>query len=65
MSTPTPRTQELYLKHANYCDQDEADEAIEDFRDLGCTLERELAAERARLDWLLSRMGGNVLPANT
>ena len=27
-------------------------------------VEAELAAERARLDWLLSRMGGNVLPAN-
>lgn len=26
--------------------------------------EAELAAERARLDWLLSRMGGNVLPVN-
>ena len=24
----------------------------------------ELATERARLDWLLSRMGGNVLPVN-
>lgn len=26
--------------------------------------EAELAAERARLDWLLSRMSGNVLPVN-
>ena len=48
MSTPTPRTQALYLKHANYCDQDEATEAIEDFRDLARTLERELAAERQK-----------------
>lgn len=27
-------------------------------------LENELAAERARMDWLLSKMGGLVLPAN-
>lgn len=27
-------------------------------------LRQELATERARLDWLLSRMGGNVLPVN-
>jgi len=42
LNTPTPRTDELYLRHANYCDQEEADEAIEDFRDLARTLEREL-----------------------
>jgi hypothetical protein len=42
MNTPTPRTDELYLRHANYCDQEQADEAIEDFRDLARTLEREL-----------------------
>jgi len=68
MSTPTPRTNELYLRHANYCDQEQADEAIEDFRDLASTLERELhesrnaerlarvqlGNERARLDDLLS-----------
>ena len=49
MSTPTPRTQALYLKHANYCDQDAADEAVEDFRDLARTLERELSAERQKV----------------
>ena len=68
LNTPTPRTNELYLRHANYCDQEEADEAIEDLRDLASTLERELhesrnaerlarvqlGNERARLDDLLS-----------
>ena len=68
LNTPTPRTNELYLRHANYCDQEEADEAIEDLRDLASTLERELhesrnaerlarvqlGNERARLDELIS-----------
>ena len=49
MSTLTPRTNELYLRHANYCDQEQADEAIEDFRDLASTLEHELAAEQAKV----------------
>jgi len=74
MSTPTPRTNELYLRHANYCDQEQADEAIEDFRDLASTLERELhesrnaerlarvqlGNERARLDWVLHNCKINI-----
>ena len=57
MSTPTPRTDAFYLEHRYWINEDEATEAIEDFRDLARTLERELATERARLDWLGSDAG--------
>jgi len=52
MSTPTPRTDAVYLEHRYWANEDEATEAIEDLRDLARKLERELATERARLDWL-------------
>ena len=52
MTTPTPRTDAVYLEHRYWANEDEATEAIEDLRDLARELERELDAERARLDWL-------------
>jgi hypothetical protein len=52
MSTPTPRTDAVYLEHRHWANEDEATEAIEDLRDLARELEQELAAERARLDWV-------------
>lgn len=48
MSTPTPRTDAVYLEHRHWANEDEATEAIEDLRDLARELEQELAAERAR-----------------
>jgi hypothetical protein len=56
MNTPTPRTNRAW----NAAGDDNAGAAW----GLARTLERELAAERARLDWLLSRTAGLVLPAN-
>ena len=44
-----------------------SDGAASAFVDMSCRASRaetELATERARLDWLLSRMSGNVLPVN-
>ncbi len=55
MNTPTPRTDDVYLEHRYWANEDEATEAIEDLRDLARKLERELATERARLDWLEKR----------
>ena len=55
MSTPTPRTDAIYLEHRYWANEDEATEAIEDLRDLARKLEAELVAERARLDWLESK----------
>ena len=46
MTTPTPRTDAVYLEHRYWANEDEATEAIEDLRDLARKLERELAAER-------------------
>ena len=46
MNTPTPRTDAIYLQRGNWANE-------EDLRDLARRLETELAAERARLDWLL------------
>ena len=45
MNTPTPRTDAVYLEHRYWANEDEATEAIEDFRDFARALERELAAE--------------------
>ena len=50
MSTPTPRTDALYFQRGNWANED-------DLRDLARKLERELAAERARLDWLEGNAG--------
>ena len=49
MITPTPRTDAVYLEHRHWANEDEATEAIEDFRDFARTLERELAAEREKV----------------
>ena len=46
MSTPTPRTDAVYLEHRHWANEDEATEAIEDFRDLARTLEHELNESR-------------------
>jgi hypothetical protein len=49
MSTPTPLTDAVYLEHRHWANEDEATEAIEDFRDFARTLERELAKANAIL----------------
>ena len=49
MSTPTPRTDAVYLEHRYWANEDEATEAIEDLRDLARELERELAKAKAIL----------------
>ena len=46
MSTPTPRTDSAYLEHRHWANEDEATEAIEDFRDLARKLETELAEQQ-------------------
>lgn len=56
MSTPTPRTDAVYLEHRHWANEDEATEAIEDLRDLARTLERELAAEREKVRVLQEAM---------
>ena len=43
MSTPTPRTDAVYLQRGNWANEEE-------LRDLARKLETELAKERARLD---------------
>ena len=48
MSTPTPRTDAVYLEHRYWANEDEATEAIEDLRNLARKLERELAIETER-----------------
>ena len=45
MNTPTPRTDAVYLQRGNWANEEE-------LRDLARNLETELAAERARLDWV-------------
>ena len=45
MTTPTPRTDAVYLQRGNWANEEE-------LRDLARKLETELAAERARLDWV-------------
>ena len=52
MSTPTPRTDAVYLEHRYWANEDEATEAIEDLRDLARKLERELATEREKVRML-------------
>lgn len=46
MSAPTPRTDAVYLEHRHWANEDEATEAIEDFRDFARTLEHELNESR-------------------
>ena len=48
MTTPTPRTDAVYIEHRYWANEDEATEAIEDLRDLARKLERELAIELER-----------------
>jgi hypothetical protein len=53
MSTPTPRTDAAWAK--TFLDDDDqcrAGNAATDMRDECAQLERELATERARLDWV-------------
>ena len=50
MTTPTPRTDAVYLQRGNWANEEE-------LRDLARNLETELAKERARLDWLESPAG--------
>lgn len=79
MSAPTPRTDAAsrlvratengVLVHADLARTLERElnaerDKAERYRLITLRQDAELAAERARLDWLLSRMGGNVLPAN-
>ena len=56
MNTPTPRTDDVYLEHRYWANEDEATEAIEDLRDLARKLERELATERAKVRTLHSAL---------
>ena len=56
MSTPTPRTDAVYLEHRHWANEDEATEAIEDLRDLARKLERELASEREKVRVLQEAM---------
>ena len=56
MSTPTPRTDAVYLEHRYWANEDEATEAIEDLRDLARKLERELASEREKVRVLQEAM---------
>ena len=54
MSTPTatPRTQALWMKHHAFSTEEEATEALCDFRDHGNLLETELAAAKAECESL-------------
>ena len=47
--TATPRTQALWMKHHAFSTEEEASEALCDFRDHGNTLETELARLRAEI----------------
>ena len=47
--TATPRTQALWMKHHAFSTEEEASEALCDFRDHGNALETELAAERKKV----------------
>ena len=59
MSTPTAtaRTQALWMKHHAFCNEEEATEALCDFRDHGNALETELAAERAIVSRIWVQLG--------
>ena len=46
MSTPTPRTDAAYLEHRHWANEDEATEAVMDFRDFARKLEAELAEQQ-------------------
>ena len=64
MSTPTatPRTQALWMKHYAFCNEDEATEAICDFRDHGNALETELAAAKAECERLMNQRDNLLKP---
>jgi hypothetical protein len=50
LDQPTPRTQAVWKTHCGFSNEDEATEAVCDFRDLSNTLERELAAAKAECE---------------
>ena len=62
MSTPTatPRTQALWMKHHAFFTEEEATEALCDFRDHGNLLETELAAASQAYDCAMA-IHGTVL----
>lgn len=57
MSTPTatPRTQSLWMKHHAFSTEEEATEALCDFRDHGNALETELACEKTNRNHLIEK----------
>lgn len=62
MSTiPTLRTDALYREHANFANEQEADDAVDAMRTLAGTLERELIAEREKVRVLREALS-NCLP---
>ena len=60
MST-TPRTQALWMKHHAFSTEEEATEALCDFRDHGNALETELAAAKAECERLKFSTEGHLL----
>jgi DNA repair exonuclease SbcCD ATPase subunit len=52
----TPRTQAVWKTHCGFSNEDEATEAVCDFRDLSNTLETELAAAKAECDLNRTRL---------
>ncbi len=52
MDTPTPKTQTLWMEHVHFANEEEAEEALADFRDLCTKLESESIALRDALQEL-------------
>ena len=50
ISTPTPRTDAVYLEHRHWANENEATEAIEDLRDIARKLESELGSTTSEPD---------------
>ena len=59
--TATPRTQALWMKHHAFSTEEEASEALCDFRDHGNALETELAAAQAECERLKFASEGHLL----
>ena len=53
--TATPRTQALWMKHHAFSTEEEATEALCDFRDHGNALEAELACEKENRNHLIEK----------